>query len=112
MKIVKCDYNWDNGTVDIIFSDGTKMALLCRGIEAEIEGSLEVMGRIEALKVECPLEYAQMALNETMQEYCRSVDRSSAVSADIVFRQYKKRYPNMSEAQIRSLIRECQMYDN
>ena len=110
MKIVKCEYNWDDGTVDIIFWDGTKIALICREIEAKLEGSLEAMGRIESLKVESPLEYAQMALNETMQKYCRSIDKSSASSENILFHQYKKRYPDMSDAQIRSLVREYQMY--
>ena len=36
MKILKCNYNWNDGTVDIIFSDGTKLALLCKGIESEL----------------------------------------------------------------------------
>ena len=37
MKILKCNYNWNDGTVDIIFRDGTKMSLFCKGVESELE---------------------------------------------------------------------------
>ncbi|MFT9078652.1 DUF6061 family protein [Ethanoligenens sp.] len=111
MKIIKCEYNWDDGTVEVFFSDNTKLSLLCKEIEAEIDGSIAALGRLEALKIEHPLEYAQMALNGEMQEYCRSIDRSAASREDNLFHQYRKRYPDMSDAQIRSLIHEIQMED-
>ena len=39
MKITKCEYNWDDGTVDLHFSDGTKIAILFRAVEKELECS-------------------------------------------------------------------------
>ncbi|AKB81399.1 hypothetical protein MSBR3_0821 [Methanosarcina barkeri 3] len=111
MKIIKCKYNWDDGTVDVFFSDRTKLSLICKEIEAEIDGSIAAIGWLEALKIGHPLEYAQMVLNGVMQEYCRSIDRSEASSEDILFYQYKKRYPDMSDSQIQSLVREAQMYN-
>ena len=110
MKILKCNYNWNDGTVDIIFSDSTKLALLCKGIESEINCGIEARGKIQALKIEKPLEYAKMALNGTMQEYCDSIDHSLSTKQNILFQQYKERYPDMSDEQIMSLVRECQMY--
>lgn len=110
MKILKCNYNWNGGTVDIIFSDSTKLSLLCKEIEIELKCGIEARGKLQALKVEKPLEYAKMALDGTMQEYCDSIDRSLAASQNILFRQYKECYPDMSDEQIMSLVRECQMY--
>lgn len=110
MKILKCNYNWNDGTVDIFFRDGTKLALLCKGIESELNCGIEARGKLQALKVEKPLEYAKMALNGTMQEYCNSIERSLSASQNTLFKQYKERYPDMSDEQIMSLARECQMY--
>lgn len=110
MKILKYNYNWNDGTVDIIFRDGTKMSLFCKGVESELECGIEANGKLQALKIEKPLEYAQMALNGTMQDYCNSINRSLAKSQNILFRQFKECYPDMSDEQIMSLACECQMY--
>lgn len=112
MKITKCEYNWDDGTVDIHFSDGTKITILFRAVEKELECSPEASDKLYDIAIEKPLEYAQMVLDGTIKEYCNLLDRSRHSGDDILFHQYEKRYPDMSEAQIRSLIRECQMYDS
>ena len=96
--------------MDIIFRDGTKMSLFCKDVESELECGIEANGKLQALKIEKPLEYAQMALNGTMQDYCNSINRSLAKSQNILFRQFKECYPDMSDEQIMSLVRECQMY--
>ena len=36
MNTIKCKYDWDEGTVELLFSDGTTIALLCKGIEADL----------------------------------------------------------------------------
>ena len=110
MKILKCNYNWNDGTVDIIFRDGTKLSLLCKGIEIELKCGIEARDKLQALKIEKPLVHAQIALDGTMQEYCDSIDRSLAASQNILFQQYKEHHPDMSDEQIMSLVRECQMY--
>ena len=110
MKNLKCKYNWNDGTVDIVFSDGTKVALLCKGIESDLNIGIKAQGKLQALKVEKPLEYAVMALNGTLQAYFDTIDRSDHTSQNTLFQQYKERYPDMSDEQIMSLVRECQMY--
>ena len=47
--------------MDILFSDGTKVALLCKGIEADLNIGIKTQGKLQALKVEKPLEYAVTA---------------------------------------------------
>ena len=112
MKIRKYLYNWDNGTVDLYITVGMKISLLCEEIESEIIGSMTVLGKLEALKIEKPIEYAQMVFDGTMQKYCDIIDDVNRKSASILFGLYKVRFPDMSDAQINSLIREFQMYDN
>lgn len=110
MNTIKCKYNWDEATVELLFSDGTKVALLCKGIEADLSIGIKAQGKLNALKVEKPSEYAVMALNGTLQDYCDTIDRSDTTSQNTLYEQYKERYPDMSDEQIRSLVRECQMY--
>ncbi len=110
MNTIKCKYNWDDGTVELLFSDGTKVALLCKGIEADLSIGIKAQGKLNALKVEKPSEYAVMALNGTLQAYCDTIDRSDGTSQNTLYEKYRRRYPDMSDEQIRSLVRECQMY--
>lgn len=112
MKITKCEYNWDEGTVDLHFSNETKIAILFRAVEKELECSPEASDKLYDIAIEKPLEYAQMVFDGTIKEYCNLLDRSRHSNDDVLFHQYKKRYPDMSDEQIRSLIRESQMYDS
>ena len=111
MKITKCEYNWDDGTVDLHFPDGTKIAILFRAVEKELECSPKASDKLYDIAIEKPLEYAQMVFDGTIHEYCDLLDRSRHNNDDTLFHQYKKRYPDMSDEQIRSLVRESQMYD-
>lgn len=110
MNTIKCKYNWDEATVELLFLDGTKVALLCKGIEADLNIGIKAQGKLQALKVEKPLEYAVMVLNGTLQAYCDTIDRSDSASQNTLYEQYRRRYPDMSDEQIKSLVRECQMY--
>lgn len=112
MKITKCEYNWDDGTVDIFYSDETKIAILCKAVRAELECTPETSDKLYDIAVNEPLEYVQMVLDGTIKEYCDLLDRSRHSNDDVLFHQYKKQYPDMSNEQIRSLIREFNMYDS
>lgn len=112
IKITKCEYNWDDATVDIFYSDGMKISILCKAVKTELECSPETSDKLYDIAIERPLEYAQMIFDGTIGEYCDLLDRSRHSNDDTLFHQYKKRYPDMSDEQIRSLIRESQMYDS
>lgn len=110
MNTIKCKYNWDEATVELLFSDGTKVALLCKGIEADLSIGIKAQGKTELPQGGKTVEYAVMALNGTLQDYCDTIDRSDSTSQNTLYEQYKERYPDMSDEQIMSLVRECQMY--
>ena len=50
MKNLKCKYNWNDGTVDLLFSDGTKITLLYKGIEADLNIGIKAQGKTTSLK--------------------------------------------------------------
>lgn len=58
MNTIKCKYNWNEGIVELLFSDGTTVALLCKSIEADLSIGIKSQGKLNALKVEKPLKYA------------------------------------------------------
>jgi hypothetical protein len=95
VKFKKCLYNWNDGTVDLYVADGTKISLICSEIESKITGSMNAMGKLEALKVENPIEYAQMALDGSMQKYCDLTDGCNPEQASTLFALYKKRYTEL-----------------
>lgn len=89
-----------------------KISILCKAVRRELECSPETIDKLYDIAIEKPFEYVQMVLDGTIKEYCDLLDRSRHSNDDILFHQYKKRYPDMSDEQIRSLIRECQKYDS
>ena len=75
MQITKCEYNWNDGTVDVFFSDGTKIAILCKAVKKELECSPEASDKLYDMAIEKPLEYAQMVLDGTQNERFFSNDK-------------------------------------
>lgn len=112
MKITKCKYNWDTTMVELHYSNGMTISLSCQDIENDTECSNSAKGKLKALKFEKPLEYAKMVFDGTLFDYCRSIDRQSATRETVIFEQYRRRYPDMSVEQIKSLVRESLMYEN
>lgn len=49
MNTIKCKYNWDEATVDILFSDGAEVALLCKGTLCICKSELKHLGERFAL---------------------------------------------------------------
>ena len=91
MKITKCEYNCDDGTVDLHFSDGTKIAILFRAVEKELECSPEASDKLYDIAIAKPLEYVQMVFDGTIKEYCDLLDRSRHSNDDTLFHQYRVR---------------------
>lgn len=50
MNTIKCKYNWNEGIVELLFSDGTTVALLCKSIEADLSIGIKSQGKLNALQ--------------------------------------------------------------
>lgn len=85
--IPACDTYIDNedGTFTYVGEDTAEMETLMESaVQLKIVGVV-ARGKLQALKVEKPLEYAQMALDSTIQDYCDSIDRSLATNQTYSF---------------------------
>ena len=112
MKITKCEYNWDDGTVGYILFRWNKNFDTLQGGKNRTRMYAGNVRQLYDTAINEPLEYVQMVFDGTIKEYCDLLDRSRYSQDDILFHQYKKQYPDMNDEQIRSLIRKFNMYDS
>lgn len=69
MDIKTCKYNEDYGSVTVIFENGEIITLLCDDLEAELDTNMITSSRLEWLKENDLVSYADMMLSGDMQEY-------------------------------------------
>lgn len=103
------EYNWDDGTVDMKLAGGTTIKLLCRMLERGLGGSPLAMGKLEAMKIETPEEYARLALTGTIAEYLESIDAGTHTVFQSVCENLRRTMPELTDTQIRAIAREMQM---
>ncbi len=68
-KILKCEYNMDTACVELIFDDGTMIAIDTIAVENEIADTIAQRADLDWLIYNRPLEYAQLVLEGGLEEY-------------------------------------------
>ena len=107
MTIKSCQYNWDDGTVDIINIDGTKISLKCSEIEAELDTTIISHSKLDWLIENEPLTYAELVLNGDMQGYLNLIDKSYSNQKATIQAQLEKQFSkNIAD----DIAREIMMY--
>ena len=76
-NIIGCEYNMDNGYVEVYYSDGNILQLKCEEIEANLHTTEQSLTKLYELLNDKPIEYVAMALSGELQAYCD-------IEADIV----------------------------
>lgn len=69
-NIIGCEYNMDNGYVEVYYSDGNVLRLKCEEIGASLRTTEQSLTKLYKLLVDKPIEYVAMALSGEMQTYC------------------------------------------
>jgi len=69
MNIQTCEYNEDNGSINVILENGQIISLLCDEIEAHLNTTIVTSSRLEWLKENDLNSYADMVLSDEMQTY-------------------------------------------
>lgn len=87
-NILKCDYNMDNGYVEVYYKDGNILKLKCEDIEAKLRLTEHSQSRIWKLLDDSPIEYVSMALSGEMQAYCDIEDEMVKSSHDVLLQRY------------------------
>lgn len=69
-NILKCDYNMDNGYVEVRYVDGNMLRIKCDEVEAALRTTEQSLAKLHKLLDDKPIEYGAMALSGELQAYC------------------------------------------
>lgn len=69
-NVIGCEYNMDNGYVEVYYSDGNILQLKCKEIEANLHTTEQSLAKLHKLLDDKPIEYVTMALSGELQTYC------------------------------------------
>ena len=72
-KIRKCEFNMDNACVELVFTDGTVIAIDTIAVENEVADNMYQRSELDWLIYNAPLEYAELILNGDPEKYLKAV---------------------------------------
>ena len=72
-QLISCTYNMDTICVELLFSDGSRIAIDTAAVEDEFAANLYQRSELDWLLYNKPLEYAQLVLCGGLEEYIREV---------------------------------------
>jgi len=72
-KIRKCEYNMDTTCVELVFDDGTIIAIDTIAVENEVADNMYQRSELDWLIYNAPLEYAELVLNGEPEKYLKDV---------------------------------------
>lgn len=109
-NIMWCEYNMDNGYVEVYYFDGNVLRLKCEEIEANLHTTEQSLTKVHKLLDDKPLEYVAMALSGELQAYCDiEADMVKGMFGTIVQGYLKQGY---NKAMAEALAREFFRYES
>ena len=72
-KIRKCEFNMDTACVELVFDDGTVIAIDTIAVENEVADNMYQRSELDWLIYNAPLEYAELVLNGEPEKYLKTV---------------------------------------
>ncbi len=72
-KPVSCAFNMDSGCVELKWSDGLTVGIICDAVERSFETTLKQRTEMEWLIWNEPLSYAELVMSGKLAEYLRRV---------------------------------------
>lgn len=109
-NVVGCEYNMDNGYVEVYYSDCNVLHLKCEKIEANLHTTEQSLAKLHKLLDDKPIEYVAMALSGELQVYCDiEADMVKGMFGTIVQGYLKQGY---SKAMAEALAREFFRYES
>lgn len=70
-KIRKCEFNMDTACVELVFVDGTMIAIDTIAVENEVADDMYQRSELDWLIYNKPLEYVQLVFEGGLEEYVR-----------------------------------------
>lgn len=109
-NIARCEYNMDNGYVEVYFTDDNILRINCEEIEINLNTTEQSLAKLHKLLDDKPIEYAAMALSGELQAYCDiEADMVKGMFGTIVQGYLKQGY---NKAMAEALAREFFRYES
>lgn len=109
-NVANCEYNMDNGYVEVYFTDGNILRIGCVEAEVNLNTTEQSLAKLHKLLDDKPIEYVAMALSGELQSYCDlEADMVKSVFGNIVQGYLKRGY---SKAMAEALAREFFRYES
>ena len=70
-KLISCEFNIDTACEELRYTDGGVISIYTPGIEDSFDTTTPMRTEMDWLIYNAPLEYAQMALDGTLERYLR-----------------------------------------
>lgn len=109
-NIIGCEYNMDNGYVEIYYSDGNILRLKCEEIESSLHTREQSLAKLHKLLDDKPVEYVAMALSGEMQACCDIEENMVKGMFGTIVQGYLKQGYNKAMAE--ALAREFFRYES
>lgn len=71
--LISCEFNIDTACVELVFADGTVIAIDTIAVENEVADNMYERSELDYLIYNAPLEYADLILNGDPEAYLKTV---------------------------------------
>ena len=108
MKTIKsCEFNIDNACVEIVYDNGGKVIIYTPMVEESLRTTIYSRPKLDWLIENEPLEYAEMVIGGTLQDYLDDIADTSQEQLRSYTKSLAERFPpNIAE----DIAREMLMY--
>lgn len=72
-KLISCAFNMDTACVELRFTDGSICSIDCTAVENEVADNRFQRSELDYLIYNDPLAYAELILNDELEEYLKNV---------------------------------------
>ena len=72
-RLISCEFNMDTSCVELIYTDGTVVAIDTNAVENEYAEDIYQRSELDWLIYNAPLEYADLVLNGDVEGYLKRV---------------------------------------
>ena len=72
-RLISCEYNMDTNCVELVYTDGTVIAIDTDAVENEYAEDMYQRSELDWLIYNAPREYAELVLDGDVRKYLREV---------------------------------------
>ena len=72
-RLISCEFNMDNNCVELVYTDGTVVAIDTDAVENEYAEDMYQRSELDWLIYNAPREYAELVMEGDVRKYLREV---------------------------------------